>query len=183
MCVLGQGMVCTRTSVLCELALLFLQATVGPTLWPEKKALPSTPEYSSFNWVCRLWFPGSGPQSWFTGSGLQAFIPGLSSPALLQFSVVSKSTYSMTVVWLTDCRPTFLPGYYIVVYLADCFLHLINARQQDLPCYSLFLSGEAKSFVVYFMVHVSLFLFHIEWGCTALMERTHVKLNRVSVGT
>ncbi|XP_073723688.1 gamma-secretase-activating protein isoform X1 [Misgurnus anguillicaudatus] len=32
-------------------------------------------------------------------------------------------------------------GYYIVVYLANHFLHLINCRQQDLLCYSLFLSG------------------------------------------
>ncbi|XP_048863306.1 gamma-secretase-activating protein isoform X2 [Brienomyrus brachyistius] len=39
----------------------------------------------------------------------------------------------------------FQLGYYIVVYLADCFLHLINARQQDLPCYSLFLSGAGAS--------------------------------------
>lgn len=35
-----------------------------------------------------------------------------------------------------------LSGYYIVVYLAGHFLHLINCRQQDLLCYSLFLSGE-----------------------------------------
>ncbi|KAG7455825.1 hypothetical protein MATL_G00245190 [Megalops atlanticus] len=32
--------------------------------------------------------------------------------------------------------------YYIVVYLAGGFLHLINSRQQDLCCHSLFLSGE-----------------------------------------
>ncbi|KAL4640746.1 gamma-secretase-activating protein isoform X2 [Arapaima gigas] len=33
-------------------------------------------------------------------------------------------------------------GHYIGVYLAGHFLHLINSRQQDLPCFSLFLSGE-----------------------------------------
>ncbi|XP_018585300.2 gamma-secretase-activating protein isoform X2 [Scleropages formosus] len=33
-------------------------------------------------------------------------------------------------------------GHYVVVYLAKHFLHLINSRQQDLPCFSLFLSGE-----------------------------------------
>ncbi|XP_058628701.1 gamma-secretase-activating protein isoform X2 [Onychostoma macrolepis] len=39
-------------------------------------------------------------------------------------------------------HPIFIHlDYYIVVYLADHFLHLINCRQQDLLCYSLFLSG------------------------------------------
>lgn len=39
-------------------------------------------------------------------------------------------------------HPIFIHlGYYIVVYLANHFLHLINCRQQDLLCYSLFLSG------------------------------------------
>ncbi|KAA0721078.1 Gamma-secretase-activating protein [Triplophysa tibetana] len=39
-------------------------------------------------------------------------------------------------------HPIFIHlGYYIVVYLAGHFLHLINCRQQDLLCYSLFLSG------------------------------------------
>lgn len=39
-------------------------------------------------------------------------------------------------------RPIFIHlDYYIVVYMPDQFLHLINCRQQDLLCYSLFLSG------------------------------------------
>ncbi|KAL0967222.1 hypothetical protein UPYG_G00249390 [Umbra pygmaea] len=42
----------------------------------------------------------------------------------------------------TDLLPLFIPiGYYIVVYLAGHFLHCINTRQQDLLCYSLFLTG------------------------------------------
>uniref|UniRef100_A0A3B1JA46 Gamma-secretase activating protein n=1 Tax=Astyanax mexicanus TaxID=7994 RepID=A0A3B1JA46_ASTMX len=41
-----------------------------------------------------------------------------------------------------NLQPLFIHlGYYIVVYLADHFLHLINCRQQDLLCHSLFLSG------------------------------------------
>ncbi|XP_059367266.1 gamma-secretase-activating protein [Carassius carassius] len=43
---------------------------------------------------------------------------------------------------LPTVHPIFIHlDYYIVVYLADHFLHLINCRQQDLLCYSLFLSG------------------------------------------
>ncbi|XP_028809724.1 gamma-secretase-activating protein [Denticeps clupeoides] len=39
-------------------------------------------------------------------------------------------------------QPLFFSlGYYLVVYLSGQFLHLINTRQQDLLCYSLFLSG------------------------------------------
>ncbi|XP_030635943.1 gamma-secretase-activating protein [Chanos chanos] len=39
-------------------------------------------------------------------------------------------------------QPLFIHlGYYVVVYLKGHFLHLINTRQQDLLCYSLFLSG------------------------------------------
>ncbi|XP_057180609.1 gamma-secretase-activating protein isoform X1 [Triplophysa rosa] len=39
-------------------------------------------------------------------------------------------------------HPIFIHlGYYIAVYLAGHFLHLINCRHQDLLCYSLFLSG------------------------------------------
>ncbi|XP_066523182.1 gamma-secretase-activating protein [Hoplias malabaricus] len=41
-----------------------------------------------------------------------------------------------------NLQPLFIHlGYYIVVYLAGHFLHLINCRQQDLLCHSLFLSG------------------------------------------
>ncbi|XP_076862583.1 gamma-secretase-activating protein isoform X2 [Brachyhypopomus gauderio] len=41
-----------------------------------------------------------------------------------------------------NLHPVFIHlGYYIVVYLAGHFLHLINCRQQDLLCHSLFLSG------------------------------------------
>ncbi|KAI4902672.1 hypothetical protein NFI96_030024 [Prochilodus magdalenae] len=41
-----------------------------------------------------------------------------------------------------NLRPLFINlGYYIVVYLAGHFLHLINCRQQDLLCHSVFLSG------------------------------------------
>ncbi|MCJ8736267.1 hypothetical protein PDJAM_G00257090 [Pangasius djambal] len=36
----------------------------------------------------------------------------------------------------------FCLGHYVVVYLAGHFLHLINCRQQDLLCHSLFLSGD-----------------------------------------
>ncbi|XP_051746869.1 gamma-secretase-activating protein isoform X3 [Ctenopharyngodon idella] len=43
---------------------------------------------------------------------------------------------------LPTVHPIFIHlDYYIVVYLAGHFLHLINCRQQDLLCYSLFLSG------------------------------------------
>ncbi|ROI15516.1 Gamma-secretase-activating protein [Anabarilius grahami] len=43
---------------------------------------------------------------------------------------------------LPTIHPIFIHlDYYIVVYLANHFLHLINCRQQDLLCYSLFLSG------------------------------------------
>ncbi|XP_060770256.1 gamma-secretase-activating protein [Neoarius graeffei] len=39
-------------------------------------------------------------------------------------------------------QPLFIYlGHYVVVYLAGHFLHLINCRQQDLLCHSLFLSG------------------------------------------
>ncbi|XP_051543843.1 gamma-secretase-activating protein isoform X1 [Myxocyprinus asiaticus] len=57
---------------------------------------------------------------------------------------------TFTVSLEKDCAPanesTIHPifihlGYYIAVYLAGHFLHLINCRQQDLLCYSLFLSG------------------------------------------
>ncbi|XP_051974238.1 gamma-secretase-activating protein-like [Xyrauchen texanus] len=57
---------------------------------------------------------------------------------------------TFTVSLEKDCTPanesTIHPvfihlGYYIAVYLAGHFLHLINCRQQDLLCYSLFLSG------------------------------------------
>ncbi|XP_034019858.1 gamma-secretase-activating protein [Thalassophryne amazonica] len=38
--------------------------------------------------------------------------------------------------------PLFIPiGYYVLVYLAGCFLHCINTRQQEMLCHSLFLSG------------------------------------------
>ncbi|RXN17823.1 gamma-secretase-activating -like isoform X2 [Labeo rohita] len=51
---------------------------------------------------------------------------------------------SHPVHWHKDATYTIAfvhRDYYIVVYLADHFLHLINCRQQDLLCYSLFLSG------------------------------------------
>ncbi|XP_029317603.1 gamma-secretase-activating protein isoform X2 [Cottoperca gobio] len=42
----------------------------------------------------------------------------------------------------TQRHPIFIPiGYHIVVYLQDYFLHLINTRQQEMLCHSLFLSG------------------------------------------
>uniref|UniRef100_A0A3P8ZUX8 Gamma-secretase-activating protein C-terminal domain-containing protein n=1 Tax=Esox lucius TaxID=8010 RepID=A0A3P8ZUX8_ESOLU len=41
-----------------------------------------------------------------------------------------------------ELLPLFIPiGYYIVVFLAGHFLHCINTRQQELLCYSLFLTG------------------------------------------
>ncbi|XP_026182155.1 gamma-secretase-activating protein isoform X2 [Mastacembelus armatus] len=43
----------------------------------------------------------------------------------------------------TQLHPLFIPiGYYILVYLQDYFLHCINTRQQEMPCHSLFLSGQ-----------------------------------------
>lgn len=33
-------------------------------------------------------------------------------------------------------------GYYILVYLQGHFLHCVNTRQQEMLCYSLFLSGK-----------------------------------------
>lgn len=47
-----------------------------------------------------------------------------------------------------------------MVYLAGHFLHLINCRQQDLLCYSLFLSGKDSYFqyFVLFFVVVCIFL-------------------------
>ncbi|XP_036432647.1 gamma-secretase-activating protein isoform X1 [Colossoma macropomum] len=52
----------------------------------------------------------------------------------LEQTAISASTANL--------RPLFIHlGYYIVVYLAGHFLHLINCRQQDLLCHSLFLSG------------------------------------------
>ncbi|CAL9683089.1 unnamed protein product [Knipowitschia caucasica] len=42
-------------------------------------------------------------------------------------------------------HPLFIPiGYYILVYMEDCFLHLINTRQQEMLCHSLFLSANTK---------------------------------------
>ncbi|XP_048124270.1 gamma-secretase-activating protein isoform X1 [Alosa alosa] len=42
----------------------------------------------------------------------------------------------------THLQPLFFcTGYYVVVFLAGHFLHLLNTRQQDLLCYSFFLSG------------------------------------------
>ncbi|KAK7913611.1 hypothetical protein WMY93_013822 [Mugilogobius chulae] len=42
----------------------------------------------------------------------------------------------------TQLHPLFIPiGYYIVVYLEGFFLHLINTRQQEMLCHSLFLTG------------------------------------------
>uniref|UniRef100_A0A8C6WIA3 Uncharacterized protein n=1 Tax=Neogobius melanostomus TaxID=47308 RepID=A0A8C6WIA3_9GOBI len=42
----------------------------------------------------------------------------------------------------TQLRPLFIPiGYYIVVYMEGYFLHLVNTRQQEMLCHSLFLSG------------------------------------------
>ncbi|XP_055009629.1 gamma-secretase-activating protein isoform X1 [Boleophthalmus pectinirostris] len=39
-------------------------------------------------------------------------------------------------------HPLFIPiGYYIMVYVKGYFLHLINTRQQEMLCHSLFLSG------------------------------------------
>ncbi|XP_072311000.1 gamma-secretase-activating protein [Eucyclogobius newberryi] len=39
-------------------------------------------------------------------------------------------------------HPLFIPlGYYIVVFVEGHFLHLINTRQQEMLCHSLFLSG------------------------------------------
>ncbi|XP_061570721.1 gamma-secretase-activating protein [Cololabis saira] len=43
-------------------------------------------------------------------------------------------------------HPLFIPiGYYVVVYLHGHFLHCINTRQQEMLCYSLFLSGSDAS--------------------------------------
>ncbi|KPP63708.1 gamma-secretase-activating protein-like [Scleropages formosus] len=53
--------------------------------------------------------------------------------------------YSQPVCTNEDMKYTIAfvhRGHYVVVYLAKHFLHLINSRQQDLPCFSLFLSGE-----------------------------------------
>ncbi|KAL2102444.1 hypothetical protein ACEWY4_001612 [Coilia grayii] len=42
----------------------------------------------------------------------------------------------------TDLQLLFFhTGYYVCVFIAGHFLHLINTRQQDLLCYSLFLTG------------------------------------------
>ncbi|XP_031438222.1 gamma-secretase-activating protein isoform X2 [Clupea harengus] len=42
----------------------------------------------------------------------------------------------------TNLQPLFFhTGHYVVVFLAGHFLHLLNTRQQDLLCYSFFLSG------------------------------------------
>lgn len=39
-------------------------------------------------------------------------------------------------------HPLFIPiGFYIVVYMEGFFLHLVNTRQQEMLCHSLFLSG------------------------------------------
>lgn len=39
-------------------------------------------------------------------------------------------------------RPLFIPiGYYILVYVDGCFLHLVNTRQEEMLSHSLFLSG------------------------------------------
>ncbi|TRY98433.1 hypothetical protein DNTS_022878, partial [Danionella cerebrum] len=57
---------------------------------------------------------------------------------------LKRDDLSHPVRWHKDATYTIAfvhQGYYIVVYLADQFLHLINCRQQDLLCYSLFLSG------------------------------------------
>ncbi|XP_035379532.1 gamma-secretase-activating protein isoform X2 [Electrophorus electricus] len=51
-------------------------------------------------------------------------------------------THTATPADALSLRTVFIHlGYYIVVYLAGHFLHLINCRQQDLLCHSLFLSG------------------------------------------
>ncbi|XP_053332386.1 gamma-secretase-activating protein isoform X1 [Clarias gariepinus] len=43
---------------------------------------------------------------------------------------------------MPNIQPIFIfLGHYVVVYLPGNFLHLINCRQQDLLCHSLFLSG------------------------------------------
>ncbi|KAJ3612593.1 hypothetical protein NHX12_020861 [Muraenolepis orangiensis] len=43
---------------------------------------------------------------------------------------------------LTPLQPLFIPiGYYILVYVAGCFLHCINTRHPETLCHSLFLSG------------------------------------------
>ncbi|KAK1789537.1 hypothetical protein P4O66_015456, partial [Electrophorus voltai] len=54
-------------------------------------------------------------------------------------------THTATPADALSLRTVFIHlGYYIVVYLAGHFLHLINCRQQDLLCHSLFLSGKAE---------------------------------------
>ncbi|XP_063073819.1 gamma-secretase-activating protein-like, partial [Engraulis encrasicolus] len=56
------------------------------------------------------------------------------------FTVVLNQEESLSST--TDPQPLFFyTGYYVCVFLAGHFLHLINTRQQDLLCYSLFLTG------------------------------------------